>query len=235
LNLTPILSTHDLRYTYAKVNGTDVSSTIAFPDVSLNARGLAMLRGASGVGKSTMLHLIVGALRVQPNCGSVHVDGNNIAGKMQHELDTLRPFVVGWIPQRVHLLQSLSVFDNIMLPLAMAGREPPDDSIAIRRRAQTLMTSAGVWQVAESKPSHISVGQAARVCVVRAMLASPKLLVADEPTAALDDESANAIAKLIVDYCRSGGAALVASHDAALHARLRDSDQSLQFTEYELT
>ncbi len=133
-------------------------------------------------------------------------------------LDAMRPHTIGWVPQRVHLLSSLQVIDNVVLPLAMTRTLTHSE----RDRAHALMTDAGIAELVTYNASDISVGQAARVCLVRALLAMPKLLVADEPTASLDDESARSICRMIAAYVREGGCALLASHDPRTETHLRD-------------
>jgi putative ABC transport system ATP-binding protein len=183
-----------------------------YPDLSLGPRDIVLLRGASGSGKSTLLHLVVGALQLNTNHGDILVEGHSATAATQRERDALRPRVIGWVPQRVHLLHSLNVIDNVTLPLKMSLGVKPSVT-GLNHAAMALLRAAGVAELAMAKPSEISVGQAARVCVVRALLAKPKLLVADEPSAALDQDSTQKIAALITDYAANDGAALVATHD----------------------
>ena len=104
-----VLSVVGLRHHYAR------GATFSFPDFVVNAGELLVLRGPSGVGKSTLLHLIVGALRVAPNSGAVVVAGTPLQTQNGSALDAMRPHIVGWMPQRAHLISSLTVLDNVLI------------------------------------------------------------------------------------------------------------------------
>jgi putative ABC transport system ATP-binding protein len=218
-----ILSVRGLSHAYAQASRHAHSpealvARITFADLTLCAGEIGLVQGASGAGKSTLLHLIVGALRIESGCGAIVVDGQSLGTKKAITLDAMRPHIIGWVPQRVHLLSSLRVIDNVVLPLAMKRALTQSE----RDRAQALMRDAGIAKLATYNASDISVGQAARVCLVRALLAAPKLLVADEPTASLDDESARSICRMIAAYVHEGGCALLASHDPRIEAYLGD-------------
>jgi putative ABC transport system ATP-binding protein len=207
-----VLNIRGLSHAYAR------AKRLVFTDVTLSAGEIGLVRGSSGAGKSTLMHLIVGAIQVATGHGAIDVAGQAMHTKPAEALDAMRPRIIGWMPQRVHLLPSLSVVDNLLLPLAMTRKLTPDESV----RAQALMTSAGIASLATQHASDISVGQAARVCLVRALLASPQLLVADEPTASLDEKSARDICRMITTYANKGGCVLLASHDPAVEKHLRD-------------
>jgi putative ABC transport system ATP-binding protein len=213
-----LISVCGLSYAYAQpAHVRDLPrSRLTFADFSLNTGEIGLVHGASGTGKSTLLHLIVGALQIESGQGSINVDGQLLHTKTAAALDEMRPHIIGWVPQRVHLLSSLSVIDNVLLPLAMKRTLTK----AEQDRARALMADAGVATLASHNASDISGGQAARVCVVRALLAKAKLLVADEPTASLDDNSARSICCMIAAYVREGGCALIASHDPRIVTEL---------------
>ncbi len=218
-----LLSVSGLSHAYARLarlaHSPDASAPrLTFTDLTLCAGEIGLVRGASGAGKSTLLHLIVGAIHIEPNCGAISVDGQQLHTMSAAALDALRPHTIGWVPQRVHLLSSLQVIDNVVLPLAMTRTLTQSE----RDRTHALMTEAGIAELATRNASDISVGQAARACLVRALLAMPKLLVADEPTASLDDESACSICRMIAAYIREGGCALIASHDPRTETYFRD-------------
>ena len=206
----PLLSVDDLTHRF------DGRASIAFGSFTLNTGSILLLRGASGCGKSTLLHLLGGVLSIAPNNGTAMLDGLDIAAMTASARDRLRPTLVGWMPQRQFMINSLSVLDNVLLPVALAGGV---DAQA-RRRATDLLHSLAIVELAALRPTTLSVGQAARVCLARALLAKPKLLLADEPTAALDDASARLVAEQILAFAANGGAVLVASHDRALRALL---------------
>jgi putative ABC transport system ATP-binding protein len=213
---TRVLNTSQLSHRYAGERG----ERIVFPDLVLNAGSLLIVRGASGSGKSTLLHLLAGARRLDEGAaqlGRIDVLGRDVSQLSAAQRDALRPATIGWIPQRVHLIDSLNVIDNIVLPIALAGGAQQ----RLTESAYKRLERAGLSHLARAKSTELSVGQAARCCVIRALIAEPKLLLADEPSAALDKESARVIAELLGEYCAAGGSAVVATHDNEFQLQLR--------------
>ncbi|TAG46003.1 MAG: ATP-binding cassette domain-containing protein [Betaproteobacteria bacterium] len=193
---------------------------IEFPDFTLDAGAMLLLRGASGSGKSTLLQRLAGARTSSADVFDstrITLRGQNILALSQAQRDALRPTTIGWIPQRVHLLNSLNVIDNIVLPIALSA----GSKAMLRQRALELLERAGLSALVSAKSTELSVGQAARCCVIRALIAQPKLLLADEPSAALDSQSAQAIAQLLCDFCSAGGGLIVATHDEPFQQQLR--------------
>ncbi len=189
---------------------------IAFGNITLAAGTLLLVRGPSGCGKSTLLHLLGGVLPMGIGNGSAVLDGRELAGISASARDHLRPSIVGWMPQRQFLINGLSVRDNVLLPLLLKGKASP----ATRARADALLAALAIAELADQRPATLSVGQAARASLARALLARPKLLLADEPSAALDDMSSTLVAALITTFVSDGGAAIVASHDPHLRGVL---------------
>ena len=172
-----------------------------------------LLTGPSGSGKSTLLHVVAGLLR--PTEGRIEVDGQDLAGLDAAALDRFRGRRIGLAFQGHHLLAPLSVLDNLQLAPAMAGLAP-DAS-----RARDLLAALGLADHAGAKPHELSQGQAQRVALARALMNRPALLLADEPTANLDDEQALAAVDLLAKTARDNGATLViASHDGRIRDRL---------------
>ena len=207
---SPLLTVHDLTHRF------DQREAIIFGSFELNAGSILLLRGASGCGKSTLLHLLGGVLSIAPNSGTAVLDGLDIAAMTSSARDRLRPMLVGWMPQRQFMINSLSVIDNVLLPVALVGGVDAE----VRRRATSLLQTLAIVELGELRPTTLSVGQAARVCLARALLAKPKLLLADEPTAALDDASARLVAEQMLAFAATGGAVMVASHDRELRSLL---------------
>lgn len=207
---SPLLTVRDLTHRF------DERALISFGSFTLNAGSILLLRGASGCGKSTLLHLLGGVLSIAPNSGTAVLDGLDIAAMTASARDRLRPMLVGWMPQRQFMINSLSVFDNVLLPVALVGGVDAE----VRRRATSLLQTLAIVDLAQLRPTTLSVGQAARVCMARALLSKPKLLLADEPTAALDDASARLVAAQMLAFAATGGAVMVASHDRELRALL---------------
>src|SRR5437867_5424327 len=165
-----------------------------------------LLSGVSGSGKSTLLHILAGLLR--PSKGSVAVGAQDLAALSDSALDRWRGRHVGVVPQRLHLLASLSVLDNLLLAQYLAGAASDHDA------AQALLASLDIGGLASRMPHELSHGQAQRVALARAIINRPALVLADEPTAALDDRHAqDAIALLTAQADAVGATLVVASHD----------------------
>lgn len=187
--------------------------TVRFDDLSLPTGSHLLLRGASGSGKSTLLGLLSGLLRVQ--CGVLEVDQVDLARLSPRQLDAWRGRWLGVVPQRLHLSEALTVSGNLDLP-AWALGEPPDTM-----RATSLLCRLGIEGLADRHPRELSVGQAQRVAVARALMRRPRWLLADEPTASLDDPHAAQLLDLLIDAAQHEGCSLVvASHDARVFERL---------------
>jgi putative ABC transport system ATP-binding protein len=219
-SLSPVLQVNVADFGYANAR------RLALPTFNVRAGEIVVLSGRSGSGKSTLMHLTTGVLALAKSQGDIRVGEHSLAGLDQGARDRLRPYVIGWAPQRVHLISALSVIENILLPITMTSRAPSE--VTLKERVASLMNDAEIASIAQSSATNVSVGQAARACVVRALIANPALLCADEPSAALDEKSANAIANLIASYAQSGGAALIASHDASFVAALEQRANSVR-------
>ena len=185
---------------------------LQFPDVDLPAGGALLLRGPSGSGKSTWLALVAG-LR-SGNRGRLSVAGAEVGAMAPAARDAWRARTIGFLPQRLLLSEALNVADNLALVYVATGR-PVDRT----RIAQTL-DALGVAALATRRPSQLSGGEAQRVALARALLLRPPLILADEPTASLDDVAcANALALLQARARDAGASLVVATHDArVLHA-----------------
>lgn len=180
---------------------------LGFADTTLAAGGTLLLRGDSGSGKSTLLALIAGLLAVQQ--GELTAGGVALQTLGPAARDAWRGATLGIVPQRLHLSESLSVRDNLALPYLAAGQRPDDDRIA------QVLQRLGLQGLGARRPSALSGGQAQRVALARALLRRPALLLADEPTASLDDGHADAAVALLREAAAETGAALlVATHDA---------------------
>lgn len=188
---------------------------IHFPDVTVPQGGVLLLRGPSGSGKSTWLALAAGLLSAQQ--GELDVAGTPLASCRGPARDAWRARHVGFLPQKLHLSAALTVAQNLALVHWAAGL-PPDPA----RIVQTL-AALGVAELAQRRPHTLSGGQAQRVALARAVLLAPQVLLADEPTASLDDEASHAALSLLLQTAAQTRATLVlATHDArvvqALHA-----------------
>ena len=171
--------------------------------------------GASGSGKTTLLHVIAGLVR--PSEGDVEVSGQNL-GKLQGAtLDRWRGATVGIVLQALHLVRHLSVRDNLRLAQYMAHL-PQDDT-----RIHDTLAALDVAGKAARRPSELSQGERQRVAIARAVVNRPKLLLADEPTANLDDAAAALAIDLLAEQAARHGATLVvATHDARVKSKFRE-------------
>ena len=197
------------------------NAKISFGNFSLDAGQALVLRGGSGAGKSTLLHLLCGVLPIQPQSGTVTLAGQSLHSLTRSERDGLRPNTVGWMPQRQFLMTSLTLLENVLLPAALAGRA--DEPTC--QRAKALLHAFAINDLAHLRPQTLSVGQAARASLARALVTQPSLLLADEPTAALDAVSSRLVIDQIVRYVEGGGAAIIASHDPAIPALWRTASE----------
>ena len=171
-----------------------------------------LVLGASGSGKTTLLNLIAGLLA--PSEGDIEVGGQSLAKLKGAAMDRWRGRNVGVVPQKLHLVSSLSVLQNLLLAPYLAGL-PIDDVHAF-----SILEKLGLKDKAFSKPHQLSHGQAQRVAIARAVMNRPKLLLADEPTANLDDANCFSALRLLQDQSRECGATLiVATHDQRARQR----------------
>lgn len=181
--------------------------TLRFADADLPAGGTLLLRGPSGSGKSTWLALVAG-LR-SASGGRLSVAGTEVGDMAPAARDAWRARTIGFLPQKLLLSEALNVTDNLALVYVAAGR-PVD-----RPRITQTLDALGVAALAERRPAQLSGGEAQRVALVRALLLRPPLILADEPTASLDDAACEQALALLQARARDAGAALVvATHDA---------------------
>jgi ABC-type lipoprotein export system ATPase subunit len=171
--------------------------------------------GASGSGKTTLLHVIAGLIR--PSEGEVEVSGQPLDKLESTLLDRWRGATVGIVLQALHLVRHLSVRDNLRLAQYMA-QLPQDDG-----RIGDTLAALGVADKAARRPPELSQGERQRVAIARAVVNRPKLLLADEPTANLDDAAAALALDLLTEQAARHGATLVvATHDARVKAKFRE-------------
>jgi putative ABC transport system ATP-binding protein len=174
-----------------------------------------LVLGASGSGKTTLLHILAGLVR--PSEGQVEVSGENILKLEGARLDRWRASTVGIVLQALHLMKHLSVRDNLRLAQYLAHM-PQDDA-----RIADALSALGVGEKAARRPSELSQGEQQRVAIARAVVNRPKLLLADEPTANLDDAAAaKAVDLLSEQAARHGATLIVATHDARVKGKFRD-------------
>ena len=175
---------------------------------------LAIL-GPSGSGKTTLLNLIGGL--DYPDSGSVKFSGEEITSYDAAAMDRYRNSSVGFVFQFHHLLPQCTLLENVLIPTLAA----PGNRKAARERAGLLMKRVGIWELRDKLPGKLSGGECQRAAVVRAMINGPSLLLADEPTGALDSENVSTMADLLLELNREEEMTLlVVTHSAELAERM---------------
>jgi cell division transport system ATP-binding protein len=190
--------------------GQDALAGVSF---SLAAGEFAFVTGPSGAGKSTLLKLIPAIER--PTAGSVVVNGQNFGALKRGAVPYLRRNL-GLVFQDHKLLYDRSVFDNVMLPLAFGALAPRDAA----RRVRAALDKVGLLARERANPIQLSGGEQQRLAIARAVVNRPAVLVADEPTANLDADSAARVVDILLSFNQVGVTLVVATHDEALVARL---------------
>ena len=197
----------------AKDLGSGAAKVAALKGVSLALTGgeLTLLMGPSGSGKTTLLSIL--GCMLTPNEGSVRVRGNPTDGAGPEELALLRREHVGFVFQSFHLFPTLSAVDNVRLALDVRG-EP---SKAAKLRSREALRKVGLADKTRALPRELSGGEQQRVAIARAIVGNPSVILADEPTAALDGENGRAIMKILAEIAREQGhAVLIVTHDPRL-------------------
>ena len=192
----------------SRTYGTDDSAVTALDGITLSlGRGtFTAVMGPSGSGKSTLLQCAAGLDR--PDSGIVRVDGTELTGGGEAELTRFRRGRVGFVFQQYNLLETLTVAQNTVLPLKLAGRKVD------RRRAEEVLTSVGLGDRLGHRPDQLSGGQKQRVAIARALVTDPRVIFADEPTGALDTRSARDVLRLLREAVRVHGRTVVmVTHD----------------------
>jgi putative ABC transport system ATP-binding protein len=200
-----------------RVHGSGPTAVQALRGVSLNvdAGELVAVMGPSGSGKSTLLHL-AGGLDAADS-GSVVVDSVALKGLSHKELAVLRRRKVGYVFQDLNLLPGLTAAENVALPRELDGIS----SRHARRDAVAVLERVGVADLADRMPDELSGGQQQRVAIARALVGERSLILADEPTGALDSETGEAVLKLLRRTCDAGAAGVLVTHEAR-HAAWAD-------------
>ncbi|MFD5978105.1 ABC transporter ATP-binding protein [Streptomyces bacillaris] len=193
-------------------------------DLTVAEGELLAIVGPSGSGKSTLLH-IVGTLD-RPTTGSVHIAGHDVAALSDRRLSALRAQHVGFVFQAFHLVPGVSARDNVAEGLLYSGLPRS----VRRRRAAEALERVGLADRLDHRPHQLSGGQKQRVAIARAVVGEPALLLADEPTGALDSASGAAVMELLRDLNREGATIAVITHDTEIAAglprevRIRDGE-----------
>src|SRR6202022_736513 len=191
-------------------NGGSEHPALDSISLGIEAGDATAVMGPSGSGKSTLLNVIGGLDR--PTRGRIVVDGTDLSRLSEAALARFRRTRVGIVFQFFNLLNNLTALDNVMIPAQLAGVGAGD----ARRRADDLLQRLGMASPRSQYPARLSGGQRQRVAIARALINSPTLLLADEPTGALDSHAGKQVMAILADLNRSGQQILLVTHDERL-------------------
>ncbi len=171
--------------------------------------------GPSGSGKTTLLNLI-GALD-HPDRGEIYFDDTNITAYSKKELAEFRNKHLGFVFQLHHLMPQLSLWENVLLPVLPLGKVTKQQE----EWAEYLIKKVGIWEQKNQKPSEMSGGECQRTAVVRSLINKPELILADEPTGALDEDNATALTELLIKLSEEENVTLITvTHSAELATKM---------------
>lgn len=204
-----MIEVSDLTYKYS------TGKQLRFPDFQIRREEHCLLLGESGSGKTTMLHLLGGLLKSQQ--GTIRIGGTDITQLSETALDHFRGKSLGFIFQKNHLINSLTVKDNLILSPYLAGLQQNAS------RAENLLNILGLSENIDSKISQLSQGQLQRVAIARAVINNPSVILADEPTSALDDKNCERVINLLLSVAaESHSTLIVATHDQRLKDKINN-------------
>jgi len=206
-------------------NQSDSTYRSVLSDLSLEVSegDCTAILGPSGSGKTTLLNLIGGL--DHPDAGKVEFRGKDITGLTHAEMDRYRNQEIGFVFQFHHLLPQCTLLENVLIPTLVFTDK--NDRAAKLDRARSLMQRVGIWEYRSKLPGKLSGGECQRAAVVRAMINAPSILLADEPTGALDRENVEVMADLLLELNREDGLTLlVVTHSTDLARRM---DKTLTF------
>jgi putative ABC transport system ATP-binding protein len=203
-----LLELHQISKSYGE--GATTVRALDEIDLSLDAGNLVAVMGPSGSGKSTLL-TIAGSLE-EPTSGEVRIGGTTLSSMSRNEKARLRRRTIGYVFQDFNLLPGLTAAENVALPLEL-------DGVTARKARQaglTALEQLGLADRAGHYPDQLSGGERQRVAIARSVVGERKLLLADEPSGALDSTNSEVVMRMILDACKRGVAAIVVTHDANL-------------------
>lgn len=210
----PLLEVQHLQKVYTSRFGGRQVEALQNVNFSVEPGEYVAIMGESGSGKTTLLNIL--AALDQPTGGQVKLDGRDLAAVREKELAAFRRENLGFVFQDFNLLDTFSLRDNILLPLVLAGKPYSE----MERRLTPLARKLGIEKLLEKYPYEVSGGQKQRAAVARALITSPQILLADEPTGALDSRASDSLLSLFGEINRAGQTILMVTHStkAASHA-----------------
>ncbi len=208
-----MIKTKCLRKTY-HLGGTDIHALDGV-DLHIPKGQFVAICGASGSGKTTLMNMLGGL--DQPDGGSVEVDGHDIARLSHNALARFRNESVGFVFQHFNLLARRTAVSNVLLPLEYRRPKPGDH----KKRACRALNDVGLGDRTAHRPAELSGGQQQRVAIARALVGEPRLLLADEPTGALDSQTSAELLELLVRLSQQGLTIVLITHDKEVAAYAR--------------
>lgn len=195
-----ILQTNSLRFNY------DSKNRFAFPDLQLPQSEHLLILGKSGVGKTTLLHLLAGLLKA--DSGTVLINQQDICQLSSKQLDQFRGDHIGMVFQRAHFIKAISLLNNLLL-IQKIGRGKSNKSQAL-----AALSKVGLTEKVHQQPDTLSQGEQQRAGIVLATINQPQLILADEPTASLDDDNCQNVMELMLQQAKQNQASLIViTHD----------------------
>ena len=186
-----------------------------FPDINLKSGENLLIIGNSGIGKTTLLHLLAGLLKL--NSGSIELFGKELRKLSSYQLDRFRKNNIGIIFQRPHFVNSLTVKENLQLAQYIANKK--DDN-----RIESILKNLNIFDKSNKITNKLSQGEKQRASIALAIVNSPKLILADEPTSSLDDNNCSNVIKLLKKQATEFGAQLIViTHDSRLKKHFKKS------------
>ena len=203
------VSVEGVRHSYS---GSERRAALSVPRLAIGSGERMCLVGRSGSGKTTLLNVLAGVL--VPTAGRVHLGEVELSALSEPARDAFRGRSIGCVFQTFNLLDQLSALENLTLAQRFGGIAPEP----ARRRARELLAELGLAERENARPSELSLGEQQRLAIARAVSKRPSLVLADEPTASLDDENARAALDLLLSSA-AGSTLVVATHDARVIER----------------
>ena len=209
-----MLKVKDLKKTYTSRLGGAQVQALKGVTFTVESGEYVAIMGESGSGKTTLLNILAALDR--PTAGSVELEGRRLDAVKENELAAFRRKNLGFVFQEFNLLDTFTLRDNILLPLVLGGTGVPE----MERRLEPVAASLGIAEILNKYPYEVSGGQKQRAAAARALITDPKLILADEPTGALDSQSSAELLRVFSRMNRNGQTILIVTHstDAASHA-----------------
>ena len=204
-----MIKTESLKFSY------DGKKYFEFPDINLDSGENLLIIGNSGIGKTTLLHLLAGILK--PESGLINVSGIDISKFSDTELDKFRGDNIGIVFQKPHFISSLTINENLKLAKYLSPSKTSGD-------AKKILESLNIKDKYQQKPNQLSEGEKQRASIALALINSPSLILADEPTSSLDDFNCDNVIKLLKTQAKDHKAQLIViTHDARLKKHFKNN------------